>query len=167
MNILPMQSDFLHAMPLLWPPRLQALLPEAAQKLFAKQKAKHGADLAVVSKTSGFLSVLAESEDVHSTDSADLVLLYTHAWLLVNSRCFYWDYPFIADVGTGRKTGTAGQRRKPKRDRDDCMAMCPFIDIFNHSDREDVCSCTLLLSVERRAEADVSIVRSHVQQRWL
>ncbi|KAI9733379.1 MAG: hypothetical protein M1834_003463 [Cirrosporium novae-zelandiae] len=41
---------------------------------------------------------------------------YTYYWLLVNTRTFYWE---VNDT---------------VRNRDDCMALCPFADYFNHAD---------------------------------
>ena len=52
---------------------------------------------------------------------------YTYNWLLVNTRTFY--HLLTADT---RKKGR--QRRLPPVARDDCMALCPLADCFNHSD---------------------------------
>lgn len=43
---------------------------------------------------------------------------YTYYWLLVNTRCFYYELP-------GAKYHSA---------RGDRMVLCPFIDYFNHQD---------------------------------
>lgn len=43
---------------------------------------------------------------------------YTHYWLVVNTRSFYFEPP--------------GAKKVPARD--DCMALCPFADYFNHAD---------------------------------
>lgn len=43
---------------------------------------------------------------------------YTHYWLVVNTRSFYFEPPGAKKV----------------RARDDCMALCPFADYFNHAD---------------------------------
>lgn len=60
---------------------------------------------------------------------------FAHAWLLVNTRSFYWDYPTAAS--------TASKHLKSKKDSaspkqnslptDECMALVPFIDLFNHT----------------------------------
>ena len=42
---------------------------------------------------------------------------YMYYWLIVNTRCFYYNLP---------------TRQKPQT-RDDHMALCPFIDYFNHA----------------------------------
>ena len=44
--------------------------------------------------------------------------VYVYHWLIVNTRSFYYDMPTVL---------------KPKT-RDDHMALCPFIDLFNHAD---------------------------------
>ena len=44
---------------------------------------------------------------------------YTYFWLIVNTRSFYYVRPGI----------------KIKPPRDNCMALCPFIDYFNHADQ--------------------------------
>ena len=43
---------------------------------------------------------------------------YTYYWLIVNTRTFYFEPP--------------GVKKPPSRD--DCMALCPFADYFNHAD---------------------------------
>ncbi|KAI9848538.1 MAG: hypothetical protein M1837_007207 [Sclerophora amabilis] len=48
---------------------------------------------------------------------------YRYYWLIVNTRSFYYVKP--------------GTRKTPPRD--DCMALCPFSDYFNHADA-GVCS---------------------------
>lgn len=53
--------------------------------------------------------------------------LYTYYWLVVNSRCFYWDYP---TASKGRKPA----KRRRKLPPDECMALCPVADYFNHAD---------------------------------
>lgn len=70
-----------------------------------------------------------DRKSLHGAMNPELLAsdLYTHNWLLVNSRCFYWDYP------------TASKGRKPAKRRrdlppDECMALCPFADYFNHAD---------------------------------
>jgi hypothetical protein len=54
--------------------------------------------------------------------------LFTYTWLIVNTRTFYWEYPDLP---------TAHPRLPKKRAQltaDDCYAMCPFMDYFNHTD---------------------------------
>ena len=44
---------------------------------------------------------------------------FLYHWLVVNTRCFYYDLPLSMKV----------------RSRDDKMVLCPFIDLFNHADQ--------------------------------
>lgn len=53
--------------------------------------------------------------------------LFTYYWLIVNTRTFYWDYP------TTTRTGKQQVKRR-KLAPDDCMALCPFMEYFNHAD---------------------------------
>lgn len=59
-----------------------------------------------------------------------LVDSFRYFWLIINTRCFYWDYPLTPPA------------RLPKKRSDlkgiDCLALCPFADYFNHVD-EGVC----------------------------
>jgi hypothetical protein len=63
----------------------------------------------------GVKHVIRESEIKEQT--------FKYYWMLVNSRCYYWDF---------------AQSRKRKRGEekivsvDECMALCPFADYFNH-----------------------------------
>jgi galactose-1-phosphate uridylyltransferase len=50
-------------------------------------------------------------------------LHFTYYWMLINSRCYYWEF---------------AQSRKPEAGKtvlpvDECVALCPFADYFNHS----------------------------------
>ena len=44
---------------------------------------------------------------------------YQYCWLVVNTRSFYYELPGL----------------KSKRPKEDCMVMCPVIDLFNHGDQ--------------------------------
>ena len=148
MDVMPTPEEFEHNLPLLWPLYLRRRLPERAQKLLAKQKTKFERDLAVVRPA--FYASLQKLEP-QGRKMGEIAALYTHAWLLANSRCFYWDDPDSAGTSKGgtrkRKAGEAGlmKRKKAKEakkrryERDDCMALCPVLDCFNHSSTEDVC----------------------------
>lgn len=131
MAVMPTRAAFTHNMPLLWPKHLQELLPEGARKIFEKQKIKHDRDIAILDR--GFLDKMLQN-DCEKRTLDELRALYTHAWLLVNSRCFFYDIP--APAADGR----ALRGKRKRKDRDDCMAMCPVLDCFNHSDEEDVCN---------------------------
>jgi len=95
-----------------------------------------------------------------STEGGSIRDRYTYAWLLVNTRCFYWDYPVLGGAlkergGAGAKRGLDGKVVEKKRDRDDCLAMCPVLDYFNHTDGDGVsvkslwrapcCICLLMI----------------------
>lgn len=43
---------------------------------------------------------------------------YVYCWLIVNTRSFYFEMPKV-------------ERQPPREDR---MVLCPFVDLFNHSD---------------------------------
>jgi hypothetical protein len=102
--VLPTAEDFKESMPLLWDAKLQALLPSASLSLLHNQKRKLAADWNTVSSTFPDLSYQ----------------VYLHNWLIVNTRTFYFTSPKI-------------KLKKPV-DRDDCMALNPFADYFNHAD---------------------------------
>jgi len=126
-------------MPALWSEELQCLLPAEAKALLQKQKVKlYGpyGDLAAASEV-----LLPAHAGASGSDRVDMNREYVEGWLLVNSRCFYWDYPVLGGALKGKvdavgvKRGRDGRR---KRDRNDCMAMCPVMDYFNHADGEGV-----------------------------
>ena len=50
---------------------------------------------------------------------------FKYYWLITNTRCFYWEFFKLA-----RQAVKKGKRLP----RDDCMALCPFADYFNHAD---------------------------------
>jgi hypothetical protein len=50
---------------------------------------------------------------------------YKYHWALVNSRCYYWAF------GKARNP-PKGQSSLP---RDDCLALCPWVDYFNHDNK--------------------------------
>lgn len=129
MDVMPTPEDFEHCMPLVWPLQLRQKLSEGAQKLLEKQKKKFEHDLNIVRPK--FYSVLQEL-DPQRRKMGDIAALHTHAWLLVNSRCFYWDYP------NSRGSKATAKIKKMRQDRNDCMALCPVLDCFNHSSTEDV-----------------------------
>lgn len=111
--IIPGAKDFV-GMPLTWPAELQALLPPHARELLDKQRAKFVRD---------WEGVGAAFPDL-SLDHTRGRERYRHAWLLVNSRTFYY-----VDAALKRRRGTT---------KGDHMALQPVADLFNHSD-EDGC----------------------------
>jgi len=147
--IMPTRQEVHSSMPAFWPVELQEDVPAGAKVLLRKQQKKLEDDLHVLTETS-----LVEKGASSSRDIAQLKEDYRYAWLLVNSRCFYWDYSVMNDEGLyaavhGRvkKAGRAGKLKKLPRD--DCMAMCPVMDYFNHADNEGVSGNHLELGKSR------------------
>lgn len=54
--------------------------------------------------------------------------LFIYTWLIVNTRTFYWDYPDLS------KAHARLPKKRAQLTADDCYAMCPFVDYFNHLD---------------------------------
>jgi hypothetical protein len=102
--VLPTKEDFEESMPLMWHPLLQALLPPASLSLLENQKKKLSLDWTTVSTAFPTLSY----------DH------YLYNWLIVNTRTFYYTSPKI--------------KTKNPLNRDDCLALIPFADYFNHAD---------------------------------
>lgn len=102
--ILPTLDDFAETMPLMWHSSLHSLLPPAALSLLENQKRKISVDWSAVSASFPDLSY-----DV-----------YLYNWLLVSTRTFYYTSPKI--------------KMKKPISRDDCLALSPFADLFNHAD---------------------------------
>ncbi|KAL7620989.1 hypothetical protein AAE478_008300 [Parahypoxylon ruwenzoriense] len=98
--VCPKPEDFI-SMPLLWPAELRAFLPPTALDLLSKQDTKFQHDWVTVSAAFPQLS----------EDS------YRHAWLLVNTRTFYYV-----------------NGRLKKRPKEDHMCFQPVADLFNHGD---------------------------------
>jgi len=90
-------------MPLFWPAQLQLLLPLQAHTLLIKQQQKLQRDWSTVS--SSFPQLTLEE--------------YTHTWLLVSTRTFYYTPPNLP----AEETPIA----------DECLAIVPFGDYFNHT----------------------------------
>lgn len=84
-----------------WCLTLQELLPPAALSLLQNQYRKFILDWTAVSKAFPSIS----KEDYH------------YAWLIVNTRTFFWLFP----------------NAKKMLPTDDCMAQSPFADYFNHA----------------------------------
>jgi hypothetical protein len=107
----PTSQDFQSTMPFHWSPELQRLLPRAASLLLTTQRTKLDKDWTDLQP---HLPSISKS-------------LFTYTWLIVNTRTFYWPYPDLPN---------SHPRLPKKRARltgDDCYAMCPFMDYFNHS----------------------------------
>lgn len=111
--IVPDAEDFT-GMPLTWPVELQALLPPPARELLDKQRAKFLRDW------NGVAAAFPDLGRDHTRGRER----FRHAWLLVNSRTFYY-----VDAALKKRRGTT---------KDDHMTLQPVADLFNHSD-EDGC----------------------------
>lgn len=130
--VMPTFEDFNQGMPVLWPRQLQDQLPATAKSLLRHQSQKMEEDVRVASEQ--YLPSIAADEGIKLEE---LQHTYRYAWLLVNTRCFYWDYPVPAKGhGAKRRRGPASQRKAWPRD--DCMALCPVMDYFNHANDEGV-----------------------------
>jgi hypothetical protein len=111
-DVWPTESDFQSTMPLYYSKALQDLLPHAATVLLSNQRTKLEKDW----------SDLRTHLPNISKD------LFTYTWLIVNTRTFYWEYPDLPN------SHPRLPRKRKQLTSDDCYAMCPFMDYFNHSD---------------------------------
>jgi hypothetical protein len=102
--VLPTKADFEESIPLMWHSSLQALLPPASLSLLAKQRKKISSDWNAVSPA-------------FPTLSYDL---YLYNWFIVSTRTFYYTSPKI--------------KTKKPLSSDDCLALIPLADNFNHAD---------------------------------
>jgi len=69
------------------------------------------------------------SDEVLIPDESTFSGTYRYAWMLVNSRSFYWDYP----AAKPEKRQPRGRQKPKSLPVNDCMTLCPFMDYFNHS----------------------------------
>lgn len=136
--VLPSPDD-VEAMPFCWPQELQDLLPCRAAELLRKQKAKFARDWDAVSAAAFVLPRPAtvapatpilsspidndtkqqQDSQQHETTQALDEARYRYAWLLANTRTFYYVDP-----------------RTAKLPREDRMVLQPVADLFNHADRD-------------------------------
>lgn len=114
--VVPSWEDIQQSMPLTWPAGLQDLLPTAAKQLLAKQRAKFEKDWGYVSAAFPLETKGKGSEGIQAGCTRDE---YLYAWLLVNTRTFYFVTPRT--------------ERLPKEDH---MVLQPVADLFNHTDRD-------------------------------
>ncbi|KAF2094437.1 SET domain-containing protein [Rhizodiscina lignyota] len=110
----PTMEELMQSIPLQWSRNHVDLLSQSAKALREKQTSK-------LTKDRDALRHIVPPELLDSD-------LYVYFWLVVNTRCFFWDYP-----PPGRKRF----KRRKTQNVDDCMALCPFADYFNHA--EDGC----------------------------
>ncbi|KAH7405726.1 hypothetical protein DE146DRAFT_609344 [Phaeosphaeria sp. MPI-PUGE-AT-0046c] len=111
-DVWPTQSDFQFTMPIFYSKELQKFLPHAATALLTNQSTKLEKDW----------------NDLRTCLPAVSKELFTYTWLIVNTRTFYWEYPDLPN------SHPRLPRRRKQLTADDCYAMCPFMDYFNHSD---------------------------------
>lgn len=115
--VVPTVEDIQQSMPLTWPASLQSLLPAGASKLLDNQRAKFDKDWDTVSAA---FPIEGKGKAKGGSVSKECTREeYMYAWLLVNTRTFYFVNP---------KT-----ERLPKEDH---MALQPVADLFNHTDRD-------------------------------
>lgn len=65
--------------------------------------------------------------DLHVAEDDQQLVKFLHAWCLVNTRCFYY-IPIMTNPALKRQKG----RTKVPKDPNEAMALCPFMDLFNH-----------------------------------
>ncbi|CAK7271295.1 hypothetical protein SEPCBS57363_004542 [Sporothrix epigloea] len=119
--VLPTRDDLEAGMPLLWPPRLRELLPTPARTALQRQQTKLNADWERV-KAAFADKYESKDEDAKERNTQKPWGLtksnYIRAWLLVNSRTFYYTTP-------------RSEAALPSHD--DRIAMQPVADLFNHT----------------------------------
>ena len=104
-STLPTFQDVKSSMPLFWPEALQSLLPPASTALLQKQQHKLKRDWTAISSVPRFSHLTLEH--------------YTYNWLLVSTRTFFYTPPNLPADETP--------------ETDECLAIVPFGDYFNHS----------------------------------
>lgn len=115
--VVPTVEDIKQSMPLTWPASLQSLLPAGASQLLDKQRAKFDKDWNTVSAAFPIEGkAKAKAGPVRKECTRDE---YLYAWLLVNTRTFYFVTP-----------------KTEKLPKEDHMALQPVADLFNHTDRD-------------------------------
>lgn len=100
--VVPTKESMMAALPLTWDVELQACLPKTAKELLCEQQIKLRRDWEIVH--AAFPEILEDD--------------YTYAWLLINTRSFYYTTPRTAKL--------------PRADR---MVLQPVADLFNHADK--------------------------------
>ena len=100
-SLVPQWTDFENTVPMLWPEELQQLLPAEAKHLLKQQCSRFECEWTVFRKVF----------------SNEIRREYLYAWLLVNTRTFYFETPAML--------------KSPWHDR---LALLPIADLFNHAD---------------------------------
>lgn len=112
--VVPTWDDIQLSMPLTWPASLTARLPPAAKRLLDKQRTKFERDWSLVAA----IFPLKQDTTPHPVDTTCSRETYLYAWLLVNTRTFYFVTP-----------------KTEKLPKEDHMVLQPVADLFNHTDR--------------------------------
>ncbi|POS87715.1 hypothetical protein EPUL_000310, partial [Erysiphe pulchra] len=115
-DVLPKFSEFQESMSICWPSSLQELLPPISKILLQKQQKKIQKDWCIASKA--WPHLIYEN--------------YLYAWLLINTRTFYFIPPSKYRSGSNQSNSVPGGHYSILH-RDDCMALNPFSDYFNHN----------------------------------
>ena len=118
----PLAIEFQRSMPLLWPADLLLQGPRSENSLWPPALRGWTSRCSCATDGSG---LLAAQEQRLETDWANVSKVspdasygaYVYAWLIVNTRSFYYDLPL----------------RLGARTRNDRIVLCPFVDLFNHS----------------------------------
>ncbi|RPB01435.1 SET domain-containing protein [Choiromyces venosus 120613-1] len=127
MDVWPREEEFGISMPIMWSLEECALLPPSTLRLLEEQKEKFKRDYKMVSEK-GFEFSKEEYMWAWIVGLSSLFLQRIHSWkitrwtkfyVLVNTRTLFYKPPLPAYTDLPRE---------------DCMALCPFIDYFNHSD---------------------------------
>ncbi|KAF2648297.1 SET domain-containing protein [Lophiostoma macrostomum CBS 122681] len=111
-DVWPSKQDFETTMPIHWSKEARECLPVTSKVLLKAQRTKLNSDFDTI-------------RPMYPSMSKPL---FTYTWMIVNTRTFYWDYP---DLSTAHPSLP---KKRAKLTADDCYAMCPFMDYFNHSD---------------------------------
>lgn len=78
---------------------------------------------AMIEKVVAHVKSVAEAlPELRITEDDEQLAKYLHAWCLVNTRCFY----YIPSSPSQK------HKAKPPTDPNEAMALCPFMDLFNH-----------------------------------
>ena len=131
----PSMADFRDCMPLLWPEGVRAHLQskeEAHGALYSLLPPAIGSGQWVKESSAGFgarlsKGLLRQQEDRFLEDWAKVKVVcptadratFLYSWLIVNTRSVYFELP-----------SSKGARLKA-----DNVALCPFVDLFNHADQ--------------------------------
>ncbi|PWW72955.1 SET domain-containing protein [Tuber magnatum] len=124
-DVWPKAKEFRGSMPLMWSAEEINLLPPSTKRLLDEQREKFKRDFKTVEKK-GFGFTKQEYMWAWIIGFSWKITRHADSCALVNTRTLFYKPPHPAYNDLPRE---------------DCMALCPFIDYFNHSD--DGCSVQL------------------------